>query len=118
MKYLNNVNYKDCVGKVCKSKSSGDFKILKYNDIMQEIIHLKNENKSICQRIKYLRKKRIEYIKVITSNKGNKHILREYDKKIDSNVNLVILLTKLQKSNSKLIIKYRSGIRQLKNELV
>ena len=32
MKYLNNVSYKDCVGKVCKSKSSGDFKILKYND--------------------------------------------------------------------------------------
>ena len=32
MKCLNGVNYKDCVGKVCKSKSSGDFKILKYND--------------------------------------------------------------------------------------
>ena len=31
MKYLNEVNYKDCVGKVCKSKSSGDFKIVKYN---------------------------------------------------------------------------------------
>ena len=32
MKYLNDINYKDCVGNVCKSKSSGDFKILKYND--------------------------------------------------------------------------------------
>ena len=32
MKYLNDVSYRDCVGKVCKSKSSGDFKILKYND--------------------------------------------------------------------------------------
>ena len=32
MKYLNNVSYKDCVGKVCKSKSSGDFKVLKYNN--------------------------------------------------------------------------------------
>ena len=32
MKYLNDVSYKDCVGKVFKSKSSGDFKILKYND--------------------------------------------------------------------------------------
>ena len=31
MKYLNDINYKDCVGKVCKSKSSGDFKVLKYN---------------------------------------------------------------------------------------
>ena len=32
MKYLNDVNYKDCVGKICKSKSSGDFKVLKYKD--------------------------------------------------------------------------------------
>ena len=32
MKYLNDVSYKDCVGMVFKSKSSGDFKVLKYND--------------------------------------------------------------------------------------
>lgn len=32
MKYLNEVSYKDCVGKIFKSKSSGDFKVLKYND--------------------------------------------------------------------------------------
>ena len=32
MKYLNDVSYKDCVGKICKSKLSGDFKILKYNN--------------------------------------------------------------------------------------
>ena len=32
MNYLNDISYKDCVGKVYKSKSSGDFKILKYND--------------------------------------------------------------------------------------
>ena len=32
MKYLNDISYKDCVGVVCKSKSSGDFKILKYNN--------------------------------------------------------------------------------------
>ena len=32
MKYLNDVTTKDCVGKVCKSKSSGDFKIVKYNN--------------------------------------------------------------------------------------
>ncbi len=32
MKYLNDISYKDCVGKVCKSKSSGDFEIVKYND--------------------------------------------------------------------------------------
>ena len=42
MKYLNDVSYKDCVGKVCKSKSSGDFKILKYNDTTNvEILFLK-----------------------------------------------------------------------------
>ncbi len=32
MNYLNDISYKDCVGKVCKSLNSGDFKILKYND--------------------------------------------------------------------------------------
>lgn len=32
MKYLNDVSYKDCVGKILKSKNSGDFKILKYNN--------------------------------------------------------------------------------------
>ena len=32
MKYLNDISYKDCVGKVCQSKLSGDFKIVKYND--------------------------------------------------------------------------------------
>ena len=32
MKYLNDISRKDCVGKVCKSKSSGDFKIVKYNN--------------------------------------------------------------------------------------
>ena len=44
MKYLNDVSYKDCVGKLCKSKSSGDFKILKYNDKTNvEIQFLKTE---------------------------------------------------------------------------
>ena len=32
MKYSNDVNYKDCVGKICRSLNSGEFKILKYND--------------------------------------------------------------------------------------
>ena len=32
MKYLNDISYKDCVGEVCKSLNSGDFKIVKYND--------------------------------------------------------------------------------------
>lgn len=34
MKYLNDVSYKDCVGRVFKSKSSGDFKIVKYNNAL------------------------------------------------------------------------------------
>ena len=42
MKYLNNINYRECVGKVCKSLNSGDFKILKYNDSRNvEILFLK-----------------------------------------------------------------------------
>jgi hypothetical protein len=42
MKYLNDISYKDCVGKVCVSKSSGDFKILKYNNKTNvEILFLK-----------------------------------------------------------------------------
>ena len=32
MKYLNDISYKDCIGKVCKSNLSGDFKVLKYNN--------------------------------------------------------------------------------------
>ena len=32
MKSLNDVSYKDCVGKILKSKNSGDFKIVKYNN--------------------------------------------------------------------------------------
>ena len=31
MKYLNDISYKDCAGKVCKSLNSGDFKILTCN---------------------------------------------------------------------------------------
>ena len=88
------------------------------NVIMRDIIHLKSENRSIGQRINNLHQKRSEYIKVIKNNKGNKNILREYDKKIDSNINLHVLLAKLQKQNSKLILKHRSKIQQLRKELV
>ena len=42
MKYLNDVNYKDCVGKVCKSLNSGDFKILKYDDNINVEIQFMN----------------------------------------------------------------------------
>ena len=50
MEYLNNVSYKDCIGKVCKSKSSGDFKILKYNDSRNvEIQFLKTGYEMVAQ---------------------------------------------------------------------
>ena len=50
MKYLNDISYKDCLGKVCKSKSSGDFKILKYNDYGNvEIQFLKTGYEAVVQ---------------------------------------------------------------------
>ena len=50
MKYLNDVNYKDCVGKVCKSKLSGDFKILKYNNAKEvEIQFLKTGYETVVE---------------------------------------------------------------------
>ena len=50
MKYLNDVSHKDCVGKVCKSKSSGDFKVLKYNDGKDvEIQFLKTEYETVVE---------------------------------------------------------------------
>ena len=50
MKYLNDVNYKDCVGKVCKSSNSGDFKVLKYNGSKDvEIQFLKTGYETIVQ---------------------------------------------------------------------
>ena len=50
MKYLNDVNYKDCVGKVFKSKLSGDFKVLKYNDSRNvEIQFLKTGYEMVAQ---------------------------------------------------------------------
>ena len=42
MKYLNDVSYKDCVGKVCKSSNSSDFKILKYNNAKEVEIQFIN----------------------------------------------------------------------------
>ena len=50
MKYLNDVNYKDCVGKVCKSLNSGDFKILKYNNARDiEIQFLKTGYRKVAE---------------------------------------------------------------------
>ena len=50
MNYLNDINYKDCVGNVYKSKSSGDFKIVKYNDSYNvEIQFLKTDYETTVQ---------------------------------------------------------------------
>ena len=51
MKHLNDVSYKDCVGKVFKSTSSGDFKIVKYNNAKNvEIQFLKTGYEIISRR--------------------------------------------------------------------
>ena len=56
MKYLNDINYKDCVGKICKSKSSGDFKIVKYNDARNvEIQFLKTGYEAIVELVQVKR---------------------------------------------------------------
>ena len=50
MKYLNGITYKDCVGKVCKSLNSGNFKILKYNNTTNvEIRFLKTGYEMVTQ---------------------------------------------------------------------
>ena len=56
MKYLNDISYKDCVGKICKSLNSGDFKILKYNDRANvEIRFLKTRFETVA-RLDHIRK--------------------------------------------------------------
>ena len=55
-KYLNNVSYKDCVGKVFKSKSSGDFKVLKYNDKTNVEIQFLNTGYETTVRLVQVRK--------------------------------------------------------------
>ena len=50
MKHLNDVSYKDCIGKVCKSLNSGGFKILKYNNATNvEILFLKTGFEIVAQ---------------------------------------------------------------------
>ena len=50
MNCLNDVTTKDCVGKVCKSLNSGDFKVLKYNDARNvEIQFLKTGYETVAR---------------------------------------------------------------------
>ena len=55
MKYLNDISYKDCVGKVCKSKLSGDFKILKYNDNANVEIQFLNTGYETSARLNHIK---------------------------------------------------------------
>ena len=92
------------------------FNILcRMNDVMQEIIRLKNENKSISQRMKTLGDKvtklTLHIAKATTNNKGN-------FRKRNSYCNLIRILEDSQKRNSKLILKHRSKIQELRKELV
>ena len=60
MKYLNEVNYKDCVGKVCKSNLSGDFKILKYNDTANVEIQFTNTGFETVARLNNIRNGKVK----------------------------------------------------------
>ena len=85
------------------------------NAIMQDIIHLKNENRSISQRVKTLggevTKLTLHIAKENTNNKGNLRKRHSY-------CNLIRMLEDLQNRNSKLILKHRSKIQELRKELV
>ena len=98
-----------------------NFNILcRINAIMQDIIHLKNENKSIGQRINHLNKlNQLNMKEIRKAVKIDSHSLyQEYEKKNNSNFNLMYLIHKLKKNNSKLILKHRNEIQQLRKELV
>ena len=93
-----------------------NFNILcRINDVMQDIIHLKSENRSIGQRMKTLGDKvtklTLHIAKATTNNKGN-------FRKRNSYCNLIRILEDSQKRNSKLILKHRSKIQELRKELV
>ena len=55
MKYLNEISYKDCIGKVCKSLNSGDFKVLKYNDTANVEIQFLNTGFEMVARLDHIR---------------------------------------------------------------
>ena len=55
MKYLNDVSYRDCVGKVCKSKSSGDFEIVKYNNAKDAEVRFVNTGYETVARLDHIK---------------------------------------------------------------
>ena len=93
-----------------------NFNILRrVNAIMRDIIRLKSENRSISQRMKTLggevTKLTLHIAKENTNNKGNLRKRHSY-------CNLIRMLEDLQNRNSKLILKHRSKIQELRKELV
>ena len=60
MKYLNDISYKDCVGKIFKSKSSGDFKVLKYNDARNVEIQFLNTGFEVVVELGSIRKGKVK----------------------------------------------------------
>ena len=93
-----------------------NFNILcRINDVMRDIIRLKSENRSVGQRMKTLGDKvtklTLHIAKATTNNKGN-------FRKRNSYCNLIRILEYSQKRNSKLILKHRSKIQELRKELV
>ena len=59
MKYLNDVS-KDCVGKVCKSLNSGDFKILKYNNSTNVEIKFTNTGFEMVAQLGHIRSGKVK----------------------------------------------------------
>ena len=101
--------------------NADNFYILsRINAIMRDITHLKDENRSIGQRINHLNKLNQLNVKEIRKavKSENHSLYQEYEKKTNSNFNLMYLLFKLQRHNSKLILKHRSKIQELRKELV
>ena len=60
MKYLNDISYKDCVGKVCKSLNSGDFKVLKYNDAKDVEVQFLNTGFKMVAQLGNIRKGKVK----------------------------------------------------------
>ena len=60
MKYLNDISYKDCVGKVCKSLNSGDFKIVKYNNDKEVEVQFLKTGYEMVARLGNIRKGKVK----------------------------------------------------------
>ena len=60
MKYLNDISYKDCVGKVFKSLKSGDFKLVKYNDAHNVEIQFLKTGYGMVARLNHIRNGKVK----------------------------------------------------------